>query len=104
MKSLMATILAAAALAVGGCDPANAQGRNDGSAPKTSSGQPATGTKANGTEPEPAVVVVIVSQGAPAAVEAIARARCDREKRCSNIGRGKKYPTEHACLHNVAAD
>jgi hypothetical protein len=101
MKSLLAIIMVAVALCTGGCEPASAQGKPDAATPKPNA---ASGAKASGSEPEPALVVVIVSQGSPAAVEAIARARCDREQRCSKIGRGKKYASEPACLHAIAAD
>lgn len=38
------------------------------------------------------------------AVRSIARARCDRERRCENIGNDKKYVSEGACEEKIRAD
>lgn len=38
------------------------------------------------------------------AVHAIAKARCDREQRCDNIGADKKFASEAACEESIRAD
>jgi len=41
---------------------------------------------------------------ANSAVRAIARARCEREKRCDNIGADKSYLSSSACEEKIRAD
>jgi hypothetical protein len=38
------------------------------------------------------------------AVSSIANARCEREKRCDNLGDGEKYATEASCEQKVKGD
>jgi hypothetical protein len=38
------------------------------------------------------------------AVSALARARCDREERCDNVGNGKKYASRGECLSETRSD
>ena len=38
------------------------------------------------------------------AVASIAKARCARESRCSNVGSGKKYATESECLTKLESE
>ncbi len=38
------------------------------------------------------------------AVHAIARARCEREKRCDNVGGGKAYASSDACEAKIEAE
>lgn len=38
------------------------------------------------------------------ATESIAQSRCDRERRCNNIGADRKYSSESACLAKIRDD
>ena len=49
-------------------------------------------------------LTTIVQTGHPSVVEGLARARCEREQRCNNIGFEKSYSTLDACLTKIATD
>ena len=49
-------------------------------------------------------VTTIAQKGHRSVVEGIAKARCEREQRCNNIGFEKPYTSLDACLTKVATD
>jgi hypothetical protein len=107
---VLATGIVGMALCMSGCELAAAQDNREQSEPEKAETKPGetkkeatAAAKQKTTSAEP-TVVVIVSKGNAKAVEAIARARCEREMRCDNIGTDKKWASAHECLQKVSAD
>jgi hypothetical protein len=61
-----------------------------------------------GADAAPAVVgtsiTTVVVHGHPLVVEGIANARCQREQRCKNIGKDKKFASIEACQTQIRED
>ncbi|HEX5659270.1 MAG TPA: DUF6184 family natural product biosynthesis lipoprotein [Polyangiales bacterium] len=61
-----------------------------------------------GADAAPAVVgtsiTAVVVHGHPQVVDGIANARCQREKRCKNIGKDKKFASLDACRSQIRED
>jgi hypothetical protein len=51
-----------------------------------------------------ASITAVTVHGHPTVVEGIATARCQREKRCKNIGKNKEYASLDACKSKIQDD
>jgi hypothetical protein len=51
-----------------------------------------------------AAITAVTVHGHPTVVGEIATARCQREKRCKNIGKGKEYASFDACKSKIQDD
>lgn len=115
-SALMITSVVAAAVLSSGCDrkseSTTAENDTISAAPQAVSATTVTAVGMvpadAGPDASPTVVGVavttIATRGNPHVVDALARARCDRELRCGNIANGKQYLTTDQCLTSVATE
>jgi hypothetical protein len=88
--------LAAVALIVGGPIACNRSGDGHGRSPESMSSSSISDRDDNNG--------AAVTTGHSSVVDGIARARCEREQRCGNVGPGRKWPALEDCTRQITSD